>query len=94
MWFTVHTDHLSTPRALTDKTGKMVWRWHSGPFGEGFTDTDTYVDRDGRSVTFNLRFPGQYFDAKTRRHYNYFREYDPATRRYPQSDPIGLAGGD
>ena len=25
--------------------------------------------------------------------YNYFRDYDPSTGRFPQADPIGLAGG-
>jgi RHS repeat-associated protein len=32
-------------------------------------------------------------DEETNTHYNYFRDYDPATGRYIQSDPIGLKGG-
>ena len=43
--------------------------------------------------TFNLRFAGQYYDQETGLHYNYFRDYDPATGRYIESDPIGLGGG-
>ena len=37
--------------------------------------------------------PGQYFDAETGLHYNYFRDYDPKTGRYIEPDPIGLNGG-
>ncbi|KAB0702354.1 RHS repeat-associated core domain-containing protein, partial [Pseudomonas aeruginosa] len=45
------------------------------------------------STQVNLRFPGQYYDAESGLHYNYFRDYDPETGRYVESDPIGLDGG-
>jgi RHS repeat-associated protein len=45
------------------------------------------------AVAYNLRFPGQVFDGQAGLHQNYLRDYDPATGRYPQSDPIGLHGG-
>ncbi|MDK2125926.1 RHS repeat domain-containing protein [Parachitinimonas caeni] len=89
--FSIHTDHLGTPREITRKAGEVVWRWEGEPFGNSPPNED--VDGDGKRLTFNLRFPGQYFDAETGRHYNYFRDYNPATGRYVQSDPIGLAGG-
>jgi RHS repeat-associated protein len=45
------------------------------------------------NFVFNLRFPGQYYDTETGLFYNYFRDYNPATGRYIESDPIGLQGG-
>jgi RHS repeat-associated protein len=47
----------------------------------------------GRSVLYNLRFPGQYYQAETGLNCNYYRDYDSATGRYVESDPIGLHGG-
>jgi RHS repeat-associated protein len=87
----VHADHLNTPRALVDQQNRVVWRWDSDPFGVAAPAEDP--DGDGKNVAFDLRFPGQYFDRETNLHYNYFRDYDPQTGRYVQSDPIGLAGG-
>ncbi|WP_256578228.1 RHS repeat-associated core domain-containing protein, partial [Pseudomonas sp. PIC25] len=51
------------------------------------------VDGDGIATDIPLRFPGQLYDAHSALHYNYFRDYDPETGRYVESDPIGLEGG-
>lgn len=87
----VYADHLSTPRAISDINNTVVWRWDSDAFGTSAADEDP--DVNGVKFTYNLRFPGQYFDKETRLHYNYFRDYDPKIGRYGQSDPIGLQGG-
>ncbi|SFZ74152.1 RHS repeat domain-containing protein [Chitinimonas taiwanensis] len=88
----IHTDHLGTPRLVSDALKHPVWAWQGEPFGA--TQANEDPEDSGAAYTFNLRFPGQYFDKETGHHYNYFRDYDPAVGRYVQSDPIGLAGGD
>ncbi|MFZ6658118.1 RHS repeat-associated core domain-containing protein, partial [Undibacterium sp. TJN19] len=89
--YDIHTDHLDTPRVITDSSGTEVWRWDSAPFGE--TLPNEQPTNATSKFTFNIRFAGQYFDQETGLHYNYFRDYDPRTGRYVESDPIGLAGG-
>jgi RHS repeat-associated protein len=84
--FFVFPDHLGTPRAIADTSGKVVWRWDGDPFGATPPSEDS-------TFTYNLRFPGQYFDEETGLFHNYFRDYDPQTGRYIQADPIGLEGG-
>lgn len=89
----LETDHLGSPRAaINPATNAPVWRWHlaGSAFGESPPN-----EQPGGSAPFklNLRFPGQYFDAESGMHYNYFRDYEPGTGRYVESDPIGLQGG-
>ena len=88
----VHADHLGTPRAVTRQADNaLMWQWDNlDPFGANAANENP----SGQGVfTYALRFPGQYYDAETGTHYNYYRDYDPAIGRYEQSDPIGLRGG-
>ena len=80
-----HNDHLGTPQKMTDSTGQVVWAADYKPFGEANITVAT--------ITNNLRFPGQYFDAETGTHYNYFRDYNPVIGRYIEADPIGIKRG-
>ncbi len=107
-FFTIHTDHLGTPRMVRDSTNKTVWQLPYSAFGNNrpvgvlsTTTTTGYAITPGAAPlkstrpaqALNLRFPGQYADSETGEFYNYFRQYDPKTGRYTQADPIGLDGG-
>jgi RHS repeat-associated protein len=81
----IHNDHLGTPQKMTDASGTVVWSADYKPFGEATVTVST--------ITNNLRFPGQYFDAETGLNYNYYRDYNPAIGRYLEADPIGIKRG-
>ncbi len=76
-------DQLGSPHQIASTTRNIVWHWDHDPFGNG---------APSGTLTYNPRFPGQYYDREIGLHYNGLRDYDPTTGRYVESDPIGLAG--
>lgn len=90
----IEPDALGTPRVVVDPVRNLaVWRWNLvlEAFGKDAPSQDP--DADGTPFVFDLRFPGQRYDAVTGFNYNYFRDYDAGAGRYVQSDPLGLLGG-
>jgi len=85
--FYVHTDHLNSPRKVAQPTtGTLAWRWDADPFG-----TAAPNQNPGGLGTFvyNLRAPGQYYQAETGLNQNWNRDYDPlGGGRYIESDPL------
>ena len=87
----LHADHLLTPRRATNAVGTSVWSWESSAFGKESPKQDP--DGDGTLTVVELRYPGQYHDAETGLHYNYYRDYAPETGRHLEADPSGLVPG-
>ena len=81
----LHADALGTTQSITNAQRDVVWAATFEPFGKARLTTER--------ITNNLRLPGQYFDAETGLHSNVRRSYDPASGRYIQADPMGLAAG-
>ena len=89
--FYIHADHLNTPRRVTRASNNAaMWTWNPDPFGQALPNENPASQG---ILKLNLRYPGQYYDSESGLHYNHHRDYDPATGRYVQSDPIGLKGG-
>src|SRR5690606_8261077 len=62
----IHSDHLNTPKALTDRNQQVVWMADYEPFGK-------IAQLEQNSILHLSRFPGQYEDKETGLYYNYFR---------------------
>ncbi|MCF6264821.1 MAG: hypothetical protein L3J24_14710, partial [Xanthomonadales bacterium] len=84
--YNVHSDHLQTPKLMTNSSQDIVWTNHMQAFGESNIDADP--DGDSNIVIMNIRFPGQYEDSEKQLFYNMSREYDFLTGRYNEADPI------
>ena len=91
--YPVLSDPMGTPRAVLDpSSGDARWEWEGR---EAFGHQLPNEDPTGLAgaFTFNARFPGQWLDVETGLYHNGYRDYDPRTGRYVESDPIGLGGG-
>jgi RHS repeat-associated protein len=87
----IYADQLDTPRQIIDTSGNLVWSLDiADPFGANPPNENP----SGQGAFENpLRNQGQYADKETGLFYNVFRDYDPNTGRYVESDPIGLLAG-
>jgi RHS repeat-associated protein len=84
----VHADGMSAPRVVTDATGASIWQlaYQGNAFGE-------QQPSSASGYSYNLRFPGQYYDVESGLVHNGYRDYEPAIGGYDQPDPTGLAAG-
>jgi YD repeat-containing protein len=92
--YAIHSDHLNTPRRLTNADGQVSWQWLVTGFGEvnPTTGAEGYVQMDSAAagtlasyapeVTFNLRYPGQQWDEETGLAFNVNRYYNSQDGRY------------
>ena len=78
----VHADWLDRPIMVTDGTATPVWTAIWTPFGTPYSITGT--------LTYNARFPGQWFQTESGLAWNWHRHYDATTGAYLQPDPLGL----
>ena len=83
-------DVLGAPHIVTNSSGTPVWIWEHLAFGDNSPNQNP---SSLGTFSYNLRFPGQYYDAESGLDYNMNRDYSSGIGRYVQSDPIGLSGG-
>jgi RHS repeat-associated protein len=92
VFYYIHTDHLNTPRQATlPSNNTQMWTWFSDPFG---TTAENQNPQDNGTFNYPPRFPGQLSTTQVAGLYqNGFRDYDPQTGSYIESDLIGLKAG-
>ena len=85
LYYCIHSDHRGAPVRITNPEGEIVWLADYSAWGAARLRV--------QEIEFNLRLPGQYYDAETGLHYNRARYYHPEWGRYVTPDPAGYAGG-
>lgn len=82
----IHLDQRNAPLAVTDETGRLVWR--------GYHDIHArLIGERGEPIDMPLRAYGHYHDEESALHYLGRRYYDPLTGRCLQQDDLALRRG-
>jgi RHS repeat-associated protein len=98
--YSVHTDAIGMPRALTTANWATTTVWKASvarPYGD-IVETTTPDPETGKTVVTNLRLPGQYDERLLGSlglqgpYYNWNRWYLPSVGRYLELDPIAKEG--
>jgi RHS repeat-associated protein len=84
-------DWLGAPHIIANSSKTYQWRWDHYDFGNNAPNQNP---SGLGTFNYNLRFPGQYYDAESSLFYNGLRDYNPnSIGRYIESDPMGIFGG-
>ena len=106
-FFAIHTDHLGTPRLMTNEENKPVWQWPYSAFGnnkptgvlkatanpKAAITTQPLLKATNPQQELDLGMPGHLRDEETGWMYSWHRYFWPMHGVFGQMDPIGLAGG-
>ena len=84
--FSVGTDHLGTPRVVTDATGAVMKRLDHDSYGVPLADSNP-------AFVLPIGFAGGLTDSDTGLLRFGFRDYDPAAGRWTARDPALFSGG-
>ena len=83
----VQSDHLGSPRVITDSSGQVIKTLRYDSYGNITEDSNPAFE-----IPFG--FAGGLYDSDTKLIRFGYRDYDPETGRWTARDPIGFAGGD
>ena len=87
----VVTDQLGAPREIVRPSDyALMWTWFSGPFG---VEAPNEIPQGIGTFVSDLRLPGQIAGSWGSTYQNNQRDFDPASGRYMESDPVGLRAG-
>lgn len=79
-----HYDSLGSTKNLTSSTGAVQWTYSYEPFGALRSE----VQNDRKAPSNLMRFTGELLDVSVGLYHFRARQYDPATGRFLQRDPV------